>query len=186
MDIGSIAAKSTMVCQLMVLYAASTLRTHPVMTISTAARSTDVTGATGIPSTTIITIIAIMIAAAIGALWSRVTLDAASRGSPRTTQLVDSLFILAISFHAPCTRSTSPSCIFTLPRSLRIYSCFLLIPSTLTLNLLRNPASMIVRLIIEDEGMIRISATPMSKKSMEAFEELPSISSVCLSRSRSE
>ena len=76
MDIGSIAAKSTIVCQFMVLYAASTLRTQPVMTMSTAARSTDVTGATGMLSTTIITIIAIMIAAAIGALWSRVTFEA--------------------------------------------------------------------------------------------------------------
>ena len=68
MDIGSIAAKRTIVCQLMVLYAASTLRTQPVITIMTAARSTAVTGATGMLSTTIITIIAIMIRAAIGAL----------------------------------------------------------------------------------------------------------------------
>ena len=67
-DIGSIAAKSTMVCQLIVLYAASTLRTHPVMTINIAASNTAVTGATGIESTTIITIMAIMISAAIGAL----------------------------------------------------------------------------------------------------------------------
>ena len=68
MDIGSIAAKRTIVCQLMVLYAASMLRTQPVTTIRIAARSTDVTGATGIFSTTIITTIAIMMAAAIGAL----------------------------------------------------------------------------------------------------------------------
>ena len=45
MDIGSIAAKSTIVCQLMLLYAASMLRTQPVTTIRTAARSTDVTTA---------------------------------------------------------------------------------------------------------------------------------------------
>ena len=38
-----------------------------------AARSTDVTGATGMLSTAIATIIAMRIAAAIGALWSRVT-----------------------------------------------------------------------------------------------------------------
>lgn len=67
-DIGSIAAKSTMVCQLIVLYAASTLRTQPVMTINIAASSTAVTGATGIESTTIMTIIANMISAAMGAL----------------------------------------------------------------------------------------------------------------------
>ena len=67
-DIGSMAAKRTIVCQLMVLYAASTLRTQPVITMRMAARRTDVTGATGMLSTTIITTIPIIMAAAIGAL----------------------------------------------------------------------------------------------------------------------
>ena len=41
-------------------------------------------------------------------------------------------------------------------------------------------------LIMDEVGMIRISATPMSKKSIVALAELPSISSVCLSISLRE
>ena len=118
-DIGSMAAKRTIVSQLIVLYAASTLRMHPVIIIITAARSTAVTGATGMLSTTIRSIMAIIITAAMGALWSSVTLAASLRGSPRTTQLLDSFLKRAMSFHCPCTRSTSELCIFSSPRSCR-------------------------------------------------------------------
>ena len=67
-DIGIIAANNTIVSQLIVLYAASTLRTQPVTTISTAAIITAVTAATGIKSNTIIATISTIIAAATGAL----------------------------------------------------------------------------------------------------------------------
>ena len=67
-DIGIIAANSTMVSQLIVLYAASMLRTQPVRTMSTDAMSTAVTGAIGMKSKTISAIISSIIAAATGAL----------------------------------------------------------------------------------------------------------------------
>ena len=40
--------------------------------------------------------------------------------------------------------------------------------------------------IIDEDGIMRISAIPISKKSRDGFEELPSISSVWLSSSLSE
>ena len=52
-DIGIIAAMSTILSQLMVLYAASTLRKQPVNTINKPAMMTAVTGATGMKSNTI-------------------------------------------------------------------------------------------------------------------------------------
>ena len=67
-DRGIIAAMSTMLSQLMVLYAASTLRKHPVKMVSSAAMITAVTGATGTKSNTIMAIISSIIAAATGAL----------------------------------------------------------------------------------------------------------------------
>ena len=67
-DMGSIAPKSTMLSQLMLLYAASTLRTHPVNTMATAASITAVTGATGMNGKAITATIATMIKAAKGAL----------------------------------------------------------------------------------------------------------------------
>ena len=63
-----IAAMSTILSQFIVLYAASTLRKHPVSTINIPAIITAVTGATGIKSNTIINTINTMIAAATGAL----------------------------------------------------------------------------------------------------------------------
>ena len=67
-DIGIMAAISTILSQFMVLYAASTLRKQPVRIIKTLAMSTAVTGATGMKSNTISTIISSMMAAANGAL----------------------------------------------------------------------------------------------------------------------
>ena len=67
-DMGIMAAMSTMLSQLMVLYAASTVRKQPVRIISTAAISTAVTGATGMKSNTIMATMATMTAAATGAL----------------------------------------------------------------------------------------------------------------------
>ena len=67
-DIGIIAAMSTMLSQLIVLYAASTLRKQPVSTISRPAIITAVTGAMGMKSNTMTAIIASMIIAATGAL----------------------------------------------------------------------------------------------------------------------
>ena len=63
-DMGIMAAMSTIDSQLMVLYAASTLRKQPVSTINTAAIITAVTGATGMKSNTIMATISAMMAAA--------------------------------------------------------------------------------------------------------------------------
>ena len=65
-DIGIIAAMSMMLSQLMVLYAASTLRKHPVNTVKRPAIMTAVTGATMLNA--IAAIIPIIITAATGAL----------------------------------------------------------------------------------------------------------------------
>ena len=67
-DIGSMAAISTILSQLMVLYAASTLRKQPVSTINTAAIIIAVTGAIGMKSNTIAIIIRSMMIPANGAL----------------------------------------------------------------------------------------------------------------------
>ena len=66
MDIGIMAAMSIILSQFIVLYAASTLRKQPVSTVSNPAITTAVTGATMLNA--IVTIIAIIITAAIGAL----------------------------------------------------------------------------------------------------------------------
>ena len=67
-DMGIMAAMSTTLSQLIVLYAASTLRKQPVSTISTAAIITAVTGATGMKSNTIMATMSSIMQAAKGAL----------------------------------------------------------------------------------------------------------------------
>ena len=82
-DIGSMAAISTMLSQLIVRYASSTLRRHPHSTIRTAAISTAATAGTQL--NTMAAIISSMMPAASGALCVRVTLDASASGWPTTT-----------------------------------------------------------------------------------------------------
>ena len=67
-----------------------------------------------------------------------------------------------MSFQSPCTRSTSPSCIFSLPKFCSRYSRFRRMPRTLTLNLSRKSTSFTVRLISRDDDISITSAIPIS------------------------
>ena len=67
-DMGIMAAISTTLSQLIVLYAASTLRMQPVSTMRMAAIMTAVTGSTGMKSNTIMATINSIMTPATGAL----------------------------------------------------------------------------------------------------------------------
>ena len=130
--IGIMAAMRTMLSQLMVLYAASTLRKHPVTTISKPAAMTAVTGAIGMKSNTITAIIASIIIAASGALYVRATRSAISFGCPISNQSSSSVSIFDMFSHRPCTSSVSPALSFTSGRFSVIYSRLRFTPSTFT------------------------------------------------------
>ena len=98
-DIGSMAAINTMLSQLIVRYASSTLRRQPHNTIRTAAINTAATAGTQL--NTMAAIISSIMPAARGALCVRVTLEASARGWPTTTHSKVFLLRRAISVQVP-------------------------------------------------------------------------------------
>ena len=108
-DMGIMAAISTMLSHPIILYAASTLRTQRVRTISSPAMITTATGL--MPSWSANTMQSTMSnikPAARGALWSSATLSASAVGEPITIHSRFFFAMLSMPFHSPCTNIISP------------------------------------------------------------------------------